>query len=118
MIFTPQNKNEITTGIKINENRIDRVSEFCFLGVNIDDKMTWNNNINKIATKIGRTIGLFHKYFLPIFTMQTLYCTLILPPLTYGNLAWGKNITRLNKLQKRLCMPLQTVNLMHILSHS
>ena len=33
--------------------------------------------------------------------MRTLYCTLILPHLTYGNLAWGKNITRLNKLQKK-----------------
>ena len=93
MIFTPKNKNEITPVIKINDNRIDRVSEFCFLGVNIDDKMTWNSHINKIATKISRTIGLFHKlkYFLPIFTMRTLYCTLILPHLTYGNLAWGKN---------------------------
>ena len=103
MIFTPKNKNEITPVIKINDNRIDRVSEFCFLGVNIDGKMTWNSHINKIATKISRTIGLFHKlkYFLPIFTMRTLYCSLILPHLTYCNLAWGKNITRLNKLQKK-----------------
>ena len=83
MIFTPKiNKNKITPVIKINDDRIDGVSEVCFLGVNIEDKINWNSHINKIARKSSRTmIGLFHN-------------------LKYYNLAWGKNITRVNKLQK------------------
>ena len=103
MIFTPKNKNVLSPILKIKNNIIERVSEFCFLGVNLDDKMTWNSHINKIASKISRTVGLFNKikHFLPLATLRILYCSLILPYLSYGNLSWEKNVTRLNTLQKR-----------------
>ena len=78
--------------LKIKNNIIEILSEFCFLGVNLDDKMTWNSHINKIASKISRTVGLFNKirHFLPLATLRILYCSLILPYLNYGNLSWGK----------------------------
>ena len=81
MIFTPKNKNVLSPILKIKNNIIERVSEFCFLGVNLDDKMTWNSHINKIASKISRTVGLFNKIkqFLPLATLRILYCSLILP---------------------------------------
>ena len=59
MIFTNKNKTVLNPILKIKNNVIERVSEFCFLGVNVDDKMTWNSLINKIATKINRTVGYY-----------------------------------------------------------
>ena len=89
--------------IKVNNILIERVTNFNFLGVIIDEYLNWNDHINKVATTISRYIGILCrlKHFLPLYTLRTLYTSLILPHLTYGILIWGSNLSRLFKLQKR-----------------
>ena len=64
--------------------------------------MTWKYHVNKIANKVSRINGTLNrlKRFLPKHILLTLYNTLILPHLNYGILVWGKNMGRLEKLQK------------------
>ena len=64
--------------------------------------MTFQAHKQKIASKLAHTIGTMKrlKYFLPTYVMKTLYNSLITPHLTYGILLWGKNLKRINKLQK------------------
>ena len=40
------------------------------------------------------------KHFLPANIMKTLYNSLILPHISYGIILWGKELKRINKLQK------------------
>ena len=88
--------------LKINGITIERVKEFNFLGLTIDENMTWKAHTQKIANKISQVIGTLKrlKHFLPPNILKTLYCSLILPHLHYGIILWGRNTKRINKLQK------------------
>ena len=103
MIFTSKNRTPVTCIVKVNNIQIEKVSEFSFLGITLNDNLIWHNHINKVANKISRNIGLLYKlkHFLPPFVLRTLYCSLILAHLNYGNLIWGTNTARILKLQKK-----------------
>ena len=81
---------------------IERVKQFNFLGIVLDEHMTWNAHTNKVACNIARTIGTLKrlKRFMPLSILKTLYNALILPHLSYGILTWGSKSNRLIKLQK------------------
>ena len=79
------------------------VKHFNFLGITIDEHMSWNMHIQKISNKISRNLGCLNrlKRFLPLNTRKLLYNSLILPHLQYGILSWGFQCDRVFKLQKR-----------------
>ena len=78
-----------------------------YLGVIIDNNLSWKNHIDHVAIKISRTIGLICKlrHFLPRHILLTIYRSLVTPYLTYGLIAWGQacksHLEKLLKLQKR-----------------
>ena len=86
----------------INNTKIEQVKEFDFLGIMLDECMTWNPHINKIAGKISRVNGALSrlKRFVPCNILKMIYNALIQPHLNYGVLLWGKNVARIKKLQK------------------
>ena len=104
MIFHNRQKNisNLIPKIEINGIQIEHVKQFNFLGIILDEHMSWKTHINKIACKIARTIGTINrlKRFLPQSILRTLYNSLILPHLNYGILTWGTKPGRLQKLQK------------------
>ncbi len=89
--------------IYIQQNNIDYVENFTFLGLTLDCHLTWNSHINIISAKISRIVGILHKlkYMFPLCILQKLYVSLIVPHFNYGLLAWGTNHDKINKLQKR-----------------
>ena len=82
---------------------IDWVSSFNFLGITIDEHLTWKSHVSKIYTKLNRSIGVLRRLqnFLPCSILKTLYNTLVLPHLQYGILLWGANPYNIPTLQKR-----------------
>ena len=104
MIFHHRQKNisNINLQLFINNTKIEQVKEFDFLGMVIDECMTWNSHINKIAGKISRVNGVLSrlKRFVPSGILKMIYNALIQPHLNYGILLWGKNVSRIQKLQK------------------
>ena len=98
-----RNINNITPRLKINSETIEKVSEFNFLGLTIDEHLSWKSHVLKISNKIARTLGIMCrlKNFLPTHVLRILYNSLILPHLQYSILAWGFRMGRLDKLQKR-----------------
>ena len=88
--------------LKINGVTIERVKEFNFLGVTLDENMTWKPHTQKVANKIAQAIGTLKslKRFLPRKILKTIYCSLILPHLSYGIILWGQKTKRIKKLQK------------------
>ena len=78
-----------------------------YLGVIIDNNLSWKQHIDHVAIKISRTVGLICKlqHFLPRYILLTIYRSLVTPYLTYSLMAWGQAyksyLEKLFKLQKR-----------------
>ena len=89
--------------MKINDYVIERVCEFNFLGLIIDENLSWNAHIQKVSNKISRTLGTLNrlKRLLPQYILKLLYNSLVMPHLQYAILCWGFKHGRLFKLQKR-----------------
>ena len=89
--------------LMINNTLIERVTEFNYLGLTVNEYMNWNSHTQKIANKISRTLGVMNglKRYLPISAMKLMYDSLILSHLQFGITNWGFEWDRISKLQKR-----------------
>ena len=61
MVFHTSKSNVIYPNLKVNNNNIERVTEFNVLGVILHSHMTWNKHINHISMKIARSIGIVYR---------------------------------------------------------
>ena len=64
-----------------------------FLGVVIDENLSWASHIDYIKGKIAKNIGIIRRmqFCLPKLTLSTLYNTIVLPYLNYCNIIWANN---------------------------
>ena len=86
-----------------NGNALERNESFKYLGVTINQHMTWSDHISILSKKVNQRLGLICrvKHLLPLQARITLYNSLILPLLDYGDIVWGdkNNITIMDHLQ-------------------
>ena len=77
--------------LQINGTEIERVQKFNYLGIQLNEHLTWKNHVIKIANTISRSIGILNKLkrCLPQDTLYLLYNSLVLSHINYGILAWG-----------------------------
>ena len=109
MEFKPrQKKHSSNFSVVINERTIAQVNETVFLGVVLDENLTWKSHISSLAIKISKSIGIIFRssFFLSTSSLRMLYNSMILPYLNYCNLVWGSayksNLQRIVILQKRV----------------
>ena len=100
--YRQRNISNLLPTLKINNIPIEHVKEFNFLGIVLDECMTWNAHVNEIACKVARTVGTMKrlKRFLPPSILKLLYNSLVIPYINYGILTWGTKLKRISKLQK------------------
>ena len=74
-----------------------------FVGFKINQNVSWNDHIEKVACKITKVIAIIHriKLYVPKMILIQLYKTLILPHINYGILIWGHQHDKIAQLQKR-----------------
>ena len=99
----------------------ERVSYTTFLGVIIDENLTWKNHIDAISKTISRNIGMLSKlkHYVPGHIMHSLYCTLVLPYINYGNLIWGNTCkTYLHKIFRLQKWAIRTISNEHYRCHT
>ena len=84
---------------------LERKSYVKYLGVLIDENLSWNHHILHIASKISISIGIIARlrHFVPLNTLQHIYRSLIQPYLLYGITAWG----RAGKTHRNIILRLQ-----------
>ena len=110
--FKPGNTNKENTvtaefDVKIGDEIIKQVSETKFLGITIDNKLSWDTHINKLSKKVSCATGILNriKDNIPSELYKNLYHTLFESHLAYGITAWGgvsdKKLQSLFKVQKR-----------------
>ena len=103
MLFHTQNKVIEPPLLKLDNTIIDFVKEFNFLGITIDNNITWKPHLNKIRNKLCKFNAILNKlkHELPKSTLLTLYNSMFSPHLSYGILLWGAHADSLAKVQKR-----------------
>ena len=87
--------------LSINEQIIKQVKNITFLGVNIDENLTWKEHINLISKKIIKASSIIARirHFTNLNTLKVVYYALVYPYLTYGNIIWCNTYkTRIQKL--------------------
>ena len=59
MIFHYRQRNidDLIIDLQINSETIERVTEFNFLGLTLDENLNWNAHIQKVSNEISRTLG-------------------------------------------------------------
>jgi len=88
-------------GIKIDNIKLEQVYKTKFLGVIINQALSWDDHIHMIKQKIVKNTGIIYKIrkHLPQSVLISLYHTLIHPYLDYCNIVWAINkTTALNDL--------------------
>ena len=97
MVFTSARKkydvNAVTSKIKFDNKPILQVSTTKFLGVHINEHLSWVNHINQVENKISKTCGILAKlkYYLPQTVLLKIYNALLLPYLQYCAIIWGSS---------------------------
>ena len=86
---------------------IKQVTTTKFLGVEIDDNISWKIHVKKVEQKLASAIGVISKlrYKINKDTALLLYDTMVLPHLSYCNIVWASTykttLSKLFCLQKR-----------------
>ena len=113
MIFRKRKKVSSKTKLSIDGEPINVVDKTKFLGILIDNKLTWKQHIAYISGKISRGIGMIIKarQYLNKQGMLSLYYSFIYPYLTYCNHIWGSTYK-----SDSLCFKTKPLELLHMLA--
>ena len=110
MLFTNSSKFKqlcALQNVKIDGEIITRVDKCKFLGVIIDDKISWKPHILSVTSTVARNLGVMRRVRSKIDSKTTLllYDTMIVPHFSYCNLIWANcaksYLIKLYRLQKR-----------------
>ena len=77
--------------LKFGRNKISRANKVKFLGVLLDETLSWKPHLLELSRKLARSIGIFYKlrHFVPLNTLITIYYALFYSFLTYSIVVWG-----------------------------
>ena len=91
MFFHMNNRSVSYPDLQINSSKIERITDFNFLGLVLQLNLSWNKHINHISLKISNAIGIMHtlKSVYPLSVLLTLYNTLVVPHFNYCIISWG-----------------------------
>ena len=94
--------------LTIRKYTIHEVDQFKYLGVILDNKLSWNHHINYLVTKLSQVAGILYKVrcLLPLKSRILIYNSLAGSYLNYGIVAWGSAtqtlLHKIKTLQNRL----------------
>ena len=111
-IFFHPSRNEDEIPLKlprliIDGTEIKREKFIKFLGVILDESLSWKNHIDMVKIKTSKNLGIMYKisHFLNSSCLKTMYFSFIHSYISYGNIAWGSNtrsnLKNLHSIQKK-----------------
>ena len=87
---------------------LKNVEEHDYLGVCLNQKLSWSLHINNVCNKVDRMLDFLNRnlYHAPQNVKEYVYKTLVLPSLDYYSTIWDpytkKDISKLEMLQHRV----------------
>ena len=87
--------------LQLNSNIIERENSLKFLGVILDEHLTWKKHIQLIKIKVSKSVGVLYNANKLINSkcLRSIYFSFIYSYINYANIAWATtNKTNLKKL--------------------
>ena len=112
-------RSHAVSALSFNGTEIEAVSDIKYLGLNIDQGLTWRTHINELCSSISSAIGILYKVrsFFPSSALKMAYNSLVQSKMLYMIQIYGTATkTLLNRvfvLQKRALKLIHGVNLRH-----
>ena len=108
MIIKSRKKKDVQVNINIESaggtiNLLQRKQKIKYLGVLVDETISFNHHISYICTRIARNNGIMSKlrHYLTLLQMKQIYYSLIYPYISYTILAWGSAKKHIDKIQTK-----------------
>ena len=98
---------QVPLQLLVNSKEIKQVHEVKYLGVTVDDKLSWNAHTENVCKKVSKIVSFLGRlrYFVNEKNMKLIYNAIVIPQLDYADIVWdaGKKMhaERLQKLQNR-----------------
>ena len=117
LIFTSGRRKNVHNipSVLISNKPITQKKATKFLGIILDETLSWTPHIDFIARKIAKNIGIINRMrgILSNNILSSLYYTMIFPYFSYCNIIWGSTYntrqSRLVMLQKRIIRIISSV---------
>ena len=93
----------VIPNLEINGIPLEIVQNLNFLGLVLNEIMSWKPHIDLLTNKLAKCAGVLNKLkrFIPIHILRTLYFSMVQSRLVYCITTWGFDYYRIEKLQKR-----------------
>ena len=90
MLFA-NSKSNVNVPITIKNTCIERIYETKFLGLYIDQRLTWKHHVSYVLNILSKCTGILCRvqHLLGREPLCKLYCRLLLPYITYCSMVWG-----------------------------
>ena len=89
--------------LSISGEDLERVDCYKYLGITLNQRLSWEDHVSNIASKIRKRISILSriKYMLPLSARLTFYNTMIKPIFEYNSIVWGdkRNTVHMDTLQ-------------------
>jgi len=92
MLITNKHVSTESFVINVNSNRIERTVTYKYLGVIVDEKLTWKEHCKQLCSTISKYVGVMYKvqHYVNNQALRMLYQSLINSRPQYVIIAWGK----------------------------
>ena len=108
IVFRPsRHKTSERLTLKLHQTKLFESAKIKYLGLILDNKLSWKFHIAELSKKLSRTVGLLYKvrHMCPTNVLRSLYYSLFNSHLSYGLVLWGNAnrsyINKIKSLQKR-----------------
>ena len=94
--------------MKLGTETIERKTCTKFLGIYIDEKLSWQEHISYCKAKLSNALYAINRIrsFVPIKVLKSVYFALVYPHLMYGITLWGStyklHLDKIKIMQKRI----------------
>ncbi len=101
-------RQKVKLDIKIEGNTINQVQSTKFVGIIIDDDLSWKSHVKHVSTKVAKGMGIIIKAkpYINKTTLMDLYLAFVFPYITYCNIVWGStfntHLDQLSVLQQQI----------------
>ena len=92
ILFRPRHKPcEVRLTLRVKNKKISLSTEVKFLGVILDQHLTWKLHIAELSKKLTKANGLLSKirHYIDVSTLKTIYYNLFHSHMTYACMTWG-----------------------------
>ena len=92
MLISKKPLNDSNFSVLINQNLIEKSKCVKYLGVYLDNKLSWRTHKDKICKKVSKVCGMIYKlrYYVRLSTLKIVYFSLFHSHIQYSLINWGR----------------------------